>query len=391
MRISYTPFFHAKEGEFIALQHATKEQKAAILPLFEIGRFTDKQREQARYRNADMPICTYIHRLVDSICESVPDGPVMVDTFNWQINETTETNEAPVAYAINALLDRGKLVVPVVGLDRWESEDYRLALKSIDFNENATWVIRLDSSDIEDAADREHFLERINDVMQGLGLLSRQVGVILDFGDITGKTSEQIEAQASNVLDILGTEKFQFFSLIGCSMPPSINQAVKQVNSVGTLPRKEILAWRRLRETHHSLPLAYGDYGVRGPSSSDVENPHINGKIRYTFENAFYVARGQSVQKDDGQQMYRLAQIVASSPYYQGPSFSWGDAELYKRAIREMTVGPSKRKKLVGPGNSNKWIQFDTNHHLTWVMLEVAAVEQALATNAVEVEIVANT
>ncbi|MDZ4377190.1 MAG: hypothetical protein U0973_03390, partial [Xanthomonadaceae bacterium] len=94
------------------------------------------------------------------------------------------------------------------------------------------------------------------------------------------------------------------------------------------------------------------------------------------YQNAFFVARGQSVQKDDGTQMYRLANIVASSPHYQGPDFSWGDSELYRRAIRE---------KKVGPGNSNSWIKFDTSHHMAWTVLEVAEVEHALAAVPVEV------
>lgn len=376
MHISYTPFFHAKDGEFTALQHSPKEQRAVTLPLFEIGRFTENQRKLVRFKDEEMPMCAYLSWLADSICEVFPSGPVMVDTFSWQLEETTETGEVPVAFAINALLERDRSVVPVIGLDRWDSAEYQLALKSLDPDSFSAWSIRLDSSDIEDAADPEHFLDRMEEVLQGLGLTTKQVGVLLDFGDVTGKTIEQIEEQAVRVLNLLGPSHYRFFSMVGCSMPPSINLAVKNPNSQGTIARKEMLAWRHVRAANPALPIAYGDYGVRGPTSSDIQNPHINGKIRYSFQNAFFVARGQSVQKDDGTQMYRLANIVASSAHYQGPNFSWGDSELYRRAIRE---------KKVGPGNSNSWIKFDTSHHLAWVVLEVAEMEHALAAAPVEV------
>ena len=376
MHVSYTPFFHAKDGEFTALRHSSKEQRAVTLPLFEIGRFTEKKRQQARFKDDTAPICSYLSGLVNSICDVFPSGPVMVDTFSWQLEETTETGEVPVAFAINALLERDRAVVPVVGLDRWESPEYQLALKSLDPEDFSAWSIRLDSADIEDAADSKHFLDRMEEVLQGLGLTTKQVGVLLDFGDVTGKTIEQIEEQAVRVLNLLGPSGYRFFSMVGCSMPPSINLAVQNPNSEGAIARKEMLAWRNVRSANPALPIAYGDYGVRGPTSSDIQNPHINGKIRYSFQNAFFVARGQSVQKDDGTQMYRLANIVASSAHYLGPNFSWGDSELYRRAVRE---------KNVGPGNPNNWIMFDTSHHLAWVVLEVAEVVHAFTAAPVEV------
>jgi len=385
MRISYIPFFHAKEGEFVALQNAPKEQRAAMLPLFEIGPFTEKMREQAQYRNHITPVCAYLHNIADAIVSSFSGGPVMVDTaVQWQLNETTETGEVPVAYAINALHERDQPIIPVVGLDRWELPEYQLAMKSLGVGDDATWAIRLDSSDIEDAAEPEHFLERVQDVMQGLGLLSRQVGFLMDFGDLTGKTVEQIEILANRVLQLLGPDGYQFFSLAGCSMPATIDQAVKKHNTEAVLQRKEMLAWQRLRARHRNLPLAYGDYGVRGPGSSDVPNKHTNGKIRYTIQNAFFVVRGESRQTDS-QQMYRLANVVASSQHYQGPGFSWGDKELYRRAIRE-NIG-KRRPKTIGPGGSNEWIQFDTSHHMAWVLVEVAAIEHALTAQPVDVEV----
>lgn len=384
MRVSYTPFFFAKEGEFMALQHAPKEQRAVMLPLFEIGPFTEKMREQAKYRNLSAPICAYIHNIANDIRDSLPSAAVMVDTVQWQLHETTETGEVPVVYAINALQEREQPVVPVVGLDRWESPEYQLALKTLSIDEEATWAIRLDASDIEDAADPEHFLERVEEVVQGLGLLARQVGFLMDFGDVFGKDINHIEIQANRVLQVLGGGGYQFFSVVGCSMPSTINLAVKEHNSDAVLPRKEVMAWKRLRVAHRKLPLAYGDYGVRGPQSSDIPNPYTNGKIRYTIEDAFFVVRGETRQ-GDSEQMYRLANEVASSKHYQGPDFSWGDKELYRRAVRE-DIGKLK-PKIIGPGGSSEWIQFDTSHHVAWVHVEIAATEHALNAAPAEVQI----
>ncbi|MCZ6094613.1 hypothetical protein O5171_07285 [Escherichia coli] len=66
---------------------------------------------------------------------------------------------------------------------------------------------------------------------------------------------------------------------------------------------------------------------------------HANGKIRYTIENKYFVARGHSKQKGNkGAQMYDLARIIVKSPYYLGAGFSWGMIELRLAAERKLRV-----------------------------------------------------
>ncbi|MBA2237335.1 MAG: beta family protein [Lysobacter sp.] len=377
MRVTYTPFLHAKDGEFTALRRASEAQLSSVFPLFEIGAFTDKVAQLVRCRNEPAPICAHLGWVVDSICESVPTGPVMLDTFAWPLDARTETGEVPIAFALNALVERNREAVPVVGIDRWEDADYRAALKSLSSDAFPIWGLRMQTDEIDDAAEPEYFLESVAAVLHGLGLAPKQVGIFFDFGDLRRKSTDDIIERVARAIDLLSPNGYRFYSVIGCSMPPSVAEAVKKPNTQGIVIRKEMLAWRELRTRYPTLAIAFGDYGIRGPASSDAPNPqHINGKIRYTAKSAFYVARGQSVQKDDGEQMYRLSNIVASSPHFQGPAFSWGDSEIYRRAIRETKLGP---------GNANSWIQFDTSHHIAWTVVEVAEFEQSMAAVAVEI------
>ncbi|ATS51385.1 hypothetical protein XAP3CFBP6996_009065 [Xanthomonas citri pv. fuscans CFBP 6996] len=370
MQVTYTPFYHAKDGEFTALSHAKSQHLNGVLPLFEIGPFTEKMAGLVRYKNEPAPKIAYLDWVANWINQVLPERPVMVDTFAWQLDLRTETNEVPVIYAMNSLLERGLSVIPVVGVDRWADEDYQFALKALDSTDFPAWALRLQIDEIEDAIDPDHFLESIEEIMMGLGLPPTQVGLLMDFGDVSKSDNQTMIDSASRVLDLLQDQSFRFFSLVGCSMPAMVTDAVKKPNTEAVVKRREMTAWRALREKYKHLPVVLGDYGIRGPSSSDVQNPHINGKIRHTFEGGYFVARGQSKIKDDGKQMYRLAQTVASSPYFQGPSFSWGDQQLYRRAMQE---------KKVGPGGSNCWIKFDTSHHLAWVVQELATVEHALS------------
>lgn len=384
MRIVYTPFLHAKEGELTAIEHTSSAERAVMLPLFEIGAFTDKVRELVKYRHLSHPMAAYLRTTAAEIAQAYSRQPVMIDTARWTETEITETGELAVAYAIQALRELGQPVVPVVGLVRWESDEYQLALKTLSFGGEPTWALRLDTADMEDAADSDHFLERIQEVMQGLGVLPKNVGVLMDFEDVSGHSIETIETLADRVLRLLGPSGYQFYSLIGCSMPPSVDKAVKKHNTEGTVPRKELLAWRRLRMAYRHLPLAFGDYGVRGPRSSDAPNPYTNGKIRYTIQDQYYIVRGEPRKKGD-EQMHRLSAIVAASQHYLGPDFSLGDLAIHERAARK-NIG-KKKFKIIGPGGTTDWIAFDTSHHLAWVHREVLATEHSIAAAPIDIQI----
>ncbi|CAD0353627.1 beta family protein [Xanthomonas hortorum] len=378
MQVSYTPFLHAKDGEFCALAKSKVSHLKGMLPLFEVDAFTELTAKVARYKHSPTPKMTYLNWIADQIEEVMPFGPVMVDAFAWKHYERIESNELPVAFMVNALMEREVSVIPVVGLDRWDDPEYQFSLKSLDIDSLPMWALRLQTDEIEDAIDPGHFLGRIDEVLRGLGLNAGQLGLLVDFGDVCKKDPQVLVDLSARVLTLVDGLGLPFISIVGCSMPPSINEAVKKPNSQAVVMRKEMVAWRQLRQMFRQFPIVFGDYGVRGPRSSSAPNPNVNGKIRYTIENGAFIARGQSKAKDDGEQMYRLSQLVVSSPHYMGAAFSWGDQEIHRRAIRE---------KKVGPGGANCWIKFDTSHHLAWVAQEVAAIEHELAATPALVEL----
>jgi len=374
MRISYTPFLHAKEGEFIALSKVPPAERAVMLPLFDIGRFTPKMFDIKRYAKTGAPVRAFVDWVTSQI-QKVGEGlPVMLDAFNWQPDETTECGQLPTAYGARRLLELGQPVVPVVGLDRWGHDAYRASLMALPKEQIGYWAIRLDTADIDEAAEPDELLGRLDEVLDGLGITRAQTGILLDFGNVFGKGATAISAPALKLLDLIGADGYRFYSVAGCSMPPSIDKAVKEHDAEGLLPRGEMLAWQAVRAARPLLPIVYGDYGVRGPTSLDFPVEHVNGKIRHTIDGAFFIARGNSIKAEDSTQMYRLARVVATSEHFQDAGYSWGDAELYKRATYKTGDKPH-----IKPGWTNQWIRFDTSHHLKHVLTEVTATEAALA------------
>jgi len=373
---SYIPIYRAKSGEFEALANVSKEHAKRYLPLFEIPRITAKTRELVKFRESTALTCAYLTDIALRIAKVRKGQGVMVDISQWDPASLTETGEHVLPYLYSLLKTMDVQVVPVIGFDSWESSIYRTAMQGVEIPEAGTICIRLDSQAIEDAEDPLFLEERVQEIMEGLEIGPGQCGIIMDFGDVTSKALTDLLDQAERVIQVLIPMNFKVFITAGCSLPPTINEAVKNQDSVGKVLRKEMLLWQSLRTQFPNVPLRYGDYGVRGPSSvDDVIAPDANGKIRHTIGQNYYVVRGHSMRKDDkGAQMYKLAASLVSSPFFMGESFSWGDSQI---ALRSKALTDSTIK--IGPGGHTTWIAIDTNHHLAYAIGEVEEFEAKIA------------
>src|SRR5690606_13641037 len=124
-------------------------------------------------------------------------------------------------------------VVPVVGYDRWDSTTYRIAMQGVEVSEDGYYCMRLDSHALEDAEDPEFFEERVLGILDDLNIEPERCAVLLDFGDVTSLSIEDMTNQADRVMQVLAPLRFRFFSTAGCSLPPSIDKAVKKQDSTG--------------------------------------------------------------------------------------------------------------------------------------------------------------
>ncbi|WP_043739826.1 beta family protein [Thioalkalivibrio nitratireducens] len=375
MRPTYIPILKAKKGEFDALSHLHSTHAERIQPLFELPKLGHSVRRAKRFENSTAITEAYLDEVAQHVARVRKGMPVFLDMFHWAPNARTEGGEHVLSYASNALESLGVAVSPVIGYDRWDDLEYQQALRQMRPTQGRYYCLRLDSSAIEeDFLDPPFFEGRLVEIMTTIGISASECAVLVDFGDVTGKPIPHLQDGLERALELLFSKGFMYFALAGCSLPPVINQIVKDQDSERMVLRRELVAWRSIRTIHPSVPLVFGDYGVRGPNSNDeVIAPHRNGKIRYTTDQHYFVARGHSMQqRDKGKQYHRLAAIVATSGYYCGERFSWGDGELLRCSLGEF------------PGNATTWIGIDTNHHIVSVLSEILEFERQLvpATNA---------
>jgi hypothetical protein len=362
MVLRYVSIVKARAGEFDALSHCDAKTARKLLPLFEVAPLTDKARESKKYlANSSEPLTAYLNRTLTRIFDSWGDRPAMIDGYLWSADTIVESGEHAIAYMVRALDEAGANVIPVIGYDRWENQVYRTGLKGLNLSARAECCVRLDSHAIDDALEPEFFVETIENILAEFDLSPEKCSVLIDFGDASSRGVDDLISSGSAIIGLLQDLGFKQFVTAACSIPKSIDLAVKAVDSTAMIIRREAIVWKALSEEFPAIRVIYGDYAVRGPASNDeVQSKYTNGKIRHTTGQQFFVVRGHAFFFDHSAvQMHALAAKIVESPYYLGPNFSWGDRRIYEC---------SKEKFMGSPAN---WIAIDTSHHIEFVVQEV--------------------
>ena len=369
----HTAILKANKGELEALANLDEQTARKVRPLFEVGRLTDAIRQRKYISTSATPTITHLNRVLDPVGASWGSRPAMVDGYQWAANARAENGEHVIAYMISRLRAAGVSVIPVVGYDRWSDTEYKLGLQSVPPREDGHFCLRLDSSAIEDVAEPEYFQATIIKIVDELDLTPAHCSVLLDFADISvGVMSvEMLVSKAISIIKQLLAFGFDHYIVAGCSFPQTIDLAVGNQDSVGSVLRKEMLVWQTLRLEFPNLTILNGDYGVRGPTTTERPSKYTNGKIRHTVKKQMFVVRGHPFTHDhNNTQMYGLSEIVVKSPHFLGADFSWGDMQI--------ALGSRRGGRL----DLTRWIAIDTNHHLTFAVHEVEEFERSLLIKA---------
>ncbi|PIW61299.1 beta family protein [Shewanella sp. CG12_big_fil_rev_8_21_14_0_65_47_15] len=372
MTPKYVPILKAKKGEFDAYKNLPHAVQLNTLPVFELPTLTNKMLETT-YLGVSNPRELFINKCALGLSSSISVPTIGVDIHSWSPDSAIENGEHVLSVFISCLSTKGCEVLPVIGYDRWEDEEYSTVLQLLAQSKDR-FILRLDSYAFEDMVEEELFLETIENIVSLMGLDTRKCSVILDFGDVSKDSIVDIQEQVDTALSLLKDYQFSFISIAGCSITSDINGMVPKTNSTGLVVRKEFKVWKSVRSFNPDVKFVFGDYGIANPNVGDETiAPDANGKIRYTISDSYFVVRGYSRrQGDKGAQMHGLCQSLISSGYFCGVDFSWGDMMI------EQCANYGKVKGKVFVGNPTSWVAIDTTHHMTYVTQEVVEFENVI-------------
>lgn len=355
--MTYMPILKAKQGELDALNYLTEYARNSTTPLLEIPLFQE---------NLELSLEKNVSKIVKVLLRK----SIFIDFSPWSPDAQTSNGEHVIPYVHNFLKQLNVDSYPVVKYGYWDDPVYRNAFSGMKFNKCCI-RLQIDRGTAEDIrVDPDHVGTQLSNIVRELELDPAEVYLLIDFGDISNQNYTVENTIKTTQLTLSLVKQYGFLKIIlaGTSIPSSINLAIPDRDSTGSVLRKEIIVWQTVLTENPSLNLVFADYGVRSPNSNDdAVYRNANAKIRYTTKNNYSVFRGHST-KGDFQQFTGLAQKVVESEHYLGEEFSWGDKEILAHS-----------RRTDKPGNLTTWIAIDTNHHIEFVVKECLEFHQQLA------------
>ena len=128
--------------------------------------------------------------------------------------------------------------------------------------------------------------------------------------------------------------------------------------SVGRLDAR---VWTRLGESG----VGYSDYGVTSPVRRlGVQRHRQLPTLRYTADDHWWIYRWARRGGRSDDRCHDLCRTLVRSPQWPaaGARFSWGDAEIARRA-----------RTAHGGGSPASWMSWSTSHHIAHVLDSLTA------------------
>lgn len=354
----YVPIMRWKRGEYIALRRLVDQEQSRITPLAEIP----PERDSGSEKRA-LSLNTRLDRTAEQIEENWGDRYLFIDLGLLDANLRATGNRHPVTVLFEAARKRGSQLIPVTALDR--NAAYQRSVAEIILADKRGACIRLFDRDIANPG----LIKQLRELLVFLNLEAESTDILLDF--LVVQNAPLTYPAALNRLPDLYS--WRTVTIAGGSFPVDLSGL-----SVGEhlLPRLEWQKWRKLvTKQLPSLRLpTFGDYTTQHP----VYRLHLlppgrinySASIRYTTDEHWLVMRGEGVFNDDSAgfaQFPANAILLRDRPEFCKRDYSYGDNYIYEKASQLEATGRVKK-----PGNAETWLRAGVNHHMTFVVHQIA-------------------
>lgn len=352
----YVPILLTRQGERLALREIAANIRAAMTPLFVVHPVARDPQTNAKKVTEEV----HLTKLAKALVKDWGIGAAFVD-LRWIDTDRPATDSRHlVEFFLDQAAQLGLRLAPA--LSTQHSPDYRAAaIRAADAHDTAV-ALRLSPDEWHDVGSPVGD-GRVLGLLGETGRSADQVHLMVDVEDGIASTISLALAAVRPVLrNFPRINEWASVTIAGTGMP--VGTAQVGPDGSGELARVEWLLWRALND-RDLRRTSFGDYGVQHPNPLSDFNPlymDSSAQLRYTISGSWFVARGRGVKRVGNEQIRGLAQQVVDHAEYSGPAFSWGDDWLDQCA-----------REVSGPGAQSVWRKVTTNHHLTFVVRQLAS------------------
>lgn len=352
----YVPVVKSLPGEFAALRRLTAEAWARTTPLIEP---TTKENEDeipgpgsmlARFGDQMRDICGIDRPFFIDPRWLAWDA--QVDLGGLRRRAVDHVLRECAAYTLNA--------IPVVGLE--DSPALRaLFSATIGFERGTCIRVGIRGSVVPTGTTLQQQLDR---VLFEVGVDYAKADLFLDLGYIDqepGFTAADVNRRISSLGDL---SRWRGLVLSGTVIPQDLSGWPE--NQTRELKRHELEIWLDLAQLSSSRRPSYSDYLIQHPRPPQGKPRGMKANIRYPTLREMVIVRGTMLNGTSRRQYHRLAKMLTARSDFDGPSFSWGDAQIDACA-----------KGLALPRNAQDWREIGTDRHLKLTSSTLASMEAA--------------
>lgn len=353
----YVPILKWKQGEYQALRESTSITKGYITPLIEIVPIPWDYENERQKTSAT----GHVSKVADQIEECWGKAPIFVDVEAIDADELLDGGLPPLEYVFDKARGLNLFLVPVTSLDR--SPAYQTSVAKVVATDRHGVCIRLQDGDFDDLTGTG---AEIDNLLALLEVEPEDVDIVLDFGEVNGSQTTALVLASRGIINSLPrVNQWRTMTLSSGAFPQNLTGVAAQ--SVQQIGRSDWLLWRTLVGSPSQLTRvpSFGDYAIANPVLADLD-PRIvkmSANIRYTHDVEWHIFKGRNTRDHGFGQFRQLSADLIALSIYSGPPFSWGD-----NFIDECAKGVS------GTGNGMTWRKVGTNHHLAFVVDQIANV-----------------
>lgn len=352
----YVPVILTRQGERLALRELPNDVKVKFTPLFAVHPVARDLESGGPAQSVD----THLRKLLRQLTMDWGAAPAFVDLVHFNVGARMDDGTHPLDWFVRSAASAGLSLTPVFSPDRHAT--YRAAAADVAADLATGLCFRLTPADWTDLGSAVGD-GRLFAMLSESRSRPDQVHLVLDLEDGIGQPNMAAAAMRAALRALPQPHAWRSVTVVGTGMPSATSDLGADTTS--ELLRSEWSVWRLLRDdAGHRMP-SFGDYCVQHPDPFSDFDPRFMqsaAQLRYTIAGHWLVVRGRGLRVKGTDQIRGLAAEVVRHQGYMRPEFSWGD-----RWLADCASGN------VSPGNQMIWRKATTNHHLTFVVRQLAS------------------
>jgi len=197
-------------------------------------------------------------------------------------------------------------------------------------------------------------------LLRTTGLEPEEVDLLIDLAETACVAhADEVEERARRVLRWARGMPWRSVSIASGAMPPNLDDL--PTDRAVRVGRHDALVWARLGASG----VGYADYGVTSPvRRHGVQRHRQLPTLRYTADHYWWIYRWSRRGGRSDDRCHDLCRTLVTSAHWPaaGSRFSWGDAEIARRA-----------RTARGAGSPAGWMAWSTSHHIAHVLQTLAS------------------